>query len=640
MIIEEVYAYDTELTDLIVPEGKLYYKSKFLKSLDYERYANVLRSRKVLKDINTVFSAKVIIDDDLSLIHSRILESQEVDVVIHPDHSEFYMKIKGSSKKVPEEISRLVEKYLLDYMSTMESFLIDKIIDPKVYKFSEGVLESIGENLSPREALKYSKVNELIISEYDDLVYLHQDIYFRNLVFNKVSMGDEVSLDCYHPEVRFLIVRSDSFLNLRVLQPLVSLEIYDQSCVTIVSSTSIRRLGVTNSEIFLLGDNNINHLELNLQSKILGMKNMRVRHLNLNSFGIYNRMPTFECSEVSLNSMTLDNRVLDRIITEHLIVKGCDICSYINDLLGLPSESLEIINSKDSSTIYEIIGEVHPKLELIMSYYYDTKNKVLIKNSEFDSLHLAGIKGSLIDLYLSNVKSSIVDITDFSVEIDHIISDETSIFCMEDINHENYISDSVMNNLQVLAFNCTLSIANCTIGIMSSPTISELTNSRVGELELSNDDSSLSMINSKIGTLKILGNCADFVTKRDSEIDLMIINCHRMATTYDDNPFNPDRIKVNRLHLILNWYISSYRKNFGYMRILDSLLVTNELVLYIHEGVRRTHEYRKFSEFITPDCQIVTSKSTYNLLMKKRVIDSSTKVKIISNNELKKTLGI
>ena len=122
MIIEEVYAYDTGLTDLIVPEGKLYYESKFLKSLDYERYANVLRSRKVLKDINLVFSAKVIIDDDLSLIHSRILESQEVDVVIHPDHSEFYMKIKGSSKKVPEEISRLVEKYLLDYMSTMESF--------------------------------------------------------------------------------------------------------------------------------------------------------------------------------------------------------------------------------------------------------------------------------------------------------------------------------------------------------------------------------------------------------------------------------------------------------------------------------------------------------------------------------------
>ena len=148
------------------------------------------------------------------------------------------------------------------------------------------------------------------------------------------------------------------------------------------------------------------------------------------------------------------------------------------------------------------------------------------------------------------------------------------------------------------------------------------------------------MVNSKIETLRVLSDNVDFVTKKDSEVDLMIIDCHRMAVTYDDTPFSPDRIKVNKLHLILNWYISSHNKNFGYRRILDSLLVTNELVLYIHEGMRHTYEYRKFSEFITPDCQIITSKSAYNLLMKKRVIDSSTKVKIISNNELKKTLGI
>jgi hypothetical protein len=641
MIIEEVYVYNLNLMDQRVPEGRLYYRSNFLKSSDYNKYANALRNGQALAPDEVKFSVKVIMDEDLSIIHSRILESHEVDVEIYPDQSRFYLRIKGSSKRVPEKISRLVEKYLLDYMSTMELFIINGVTDPKVYRFNRGVLEVIGKNLSPREVLKYSRIGELIISEYDDLIYLHQDIYFRSLVFNKVSMGDEVNLDYYHPEVKSLIVRSDSFLNLRVLQPLVSLEIYDHSCVTVVSSTDIKRLEVTDGEVFLLGDNNkISHLELNSRSELLGVKGMKVKHLVLSSFEMYDRMPTFECTDISLDSMIIDNKVLNRMTTENLSIRDCDICVGISEVLGLPSESLEIINSKDHNIINEIIGEVHPRLELSMSYYYNTNNDILIKNSEFDSLYLSGIKDSLIDLYLSNVESSVVNIINLSTKIDHVTSNEVSITRTEDINHDDHISDSVINNLQVLAFNCALSITNCIIGIMSSPTISEFTHSRVDKLTVSNDDSTLSMINSKIGTLKVIGDHVDFVVKRDSEISLMIIDCHRMATTYDDNPFSPDRIKVNRLHLILNWYISSYNKNFGYMKILDSLLVTNELVLYIHEGIRHIYEYRKFSEFITPDCLIITSRSTYNLLMKKHVINSDTKVRIVSNNELKKTLGI
>lgn len=639
MTIDCIYAYNNfELTGYPTPEGRVYYKSDNLKSLDYKRYANAINTRAQGDKVG--FVAVVIIDDDLSLIHSRILESPIVNVIIHPDHSVFYLKIKGSSRRVPEEISRLVEKYLLDYMSIMELYIINKIICPEVYKFNSGVLEFTKIGGSPSEVLKYSRVNELTISDYDDLIYLHQDIYFRNLVFDGVTMGDVVDLDYYLPEVRNLIVRSNGYLNLTMIQSLISLEIRDYSYVAIRSKIVTNALKVVDSEVLLLGDDNIiNYLELSSVSKLLGVRSLRVRKLVLNKFQMYDRMPMIDCTRASLELMTTDSKVLDRITTEHLQVGCCEI-PCISDLLRLPSKSLEIINSKDSSIINEIVGEVHPRLELILSYLDSTENNVLIKNSEFNNLHLVGTKDILMDLCLSEVKSSDVNIKNFSVRINHLSSNDLTLECKEDANHSNYVSDSIISNLQVGASNCAISITNCIVGTMVSPTISKFIYSKVDELNVPNDDSTLSLVNSKIGTLKILGSYVDFVIKKDSEIDLMIVDSHSMAVTYDDTPLDSDKIKVSKLHLILNWYMSSPRKNFGYMRILDSLQVTNELVLYIHEGVRHIYTYRKFSEFINPDCLIITSKSAYNLLMKKHVIDSSTKVKIISNNELKKTLGI